>query len=59
MLDHECSQAVNLVGSKPVRFRQADRFEPKLRDIVALLDGDMRWLLTFHAVEEEAETRNP
>jgi hypothetical protein len=40
MLDHECPQAVYLMGTEAMRFRQAHWLEPKLRNIVSVLDVD-------------------
>lgn len=57
MLDHEGPQAVHLMSTESVGFREANRFEPKLGDLVTVLNVDMRWLGSFQAVEEEAEAR--
>jgi hypothetical protein len=59
MLNYDGSQAVYLVRAESVRFRKADRLKPELRNLVTVLDVDMRRLRSFHAVEEEAETVKP
>jgi hypothetical protein len=42
-----------------MRFRQADRIQPELGDLVAMLDMDVRRLRSFQAVKEEAESGKP
>src|SRR5262249_53594489 len=59
MLDHKRSEPVYLMSAIAMRLREADRLEPKLGDIVTVLNVDMRRLGSFHAVEEEAESGYP
>ena len=59
MLDYKCPHSVYLMGPEAVGSRQADRIQPKLGDLVAVFDVDMRRLRPFQAVEEEAESSNP
>jgi hypothetical protein len=57
MLDHKCPQAVQFMGSKAMRFSNANRIEPKLCDVVSMFNMDVRRLRPFETVEEEAKTR--
>jgi hypothetical protein len=59
MFDHECSQAIQLMGSKAVRFSQTNRVKPELGNTIAVLDVNMRWFGCFKAVEEESKAKNP
>jgi hypothetical protein len=59
VLDHERPQAVQLVRSKTVRLGNADWVEPKLCDVIAVLNMDVRWLRSFKAVKEKTKARNP
>jgi hypothetical protein len=58
-LDHQCTDAVQFVQSKSTRFGNGDRVQPELRDIVTMLDMDMRRLRSFETVEKESKSGNP
>jgi hypothetical protein len=42
VLDYERPQPCQLMRLEPVRFRKPNRVEPKLRNIIAVLDVHMR-----------------
>src|SRR5829696_9224973 len=42
-----------------MRLRDTDRIEPKLCDIITMLNMDVRRLRSFETVEEKAKTRSP
>jgi hypothetical protein len=44
MLDHEGPYTIDLVGAKAVRFSEADRAQPKLRNLVIMLNVNVRRL---------------
>jgi hypothetical protein len=44
--------------SKAAGLRKADRIQPELRQLVTVLDMNMRRLRTLKAVEEEAKARD-
>jgi hypothetical protein len=47
MLDYERPQAGYLMHAESMAFRQADRFEPKLRNIITMLNMNVRRLRSF------------
>jgi len=58
MRNHERTDAVQLLRSKPARSSELHRIKPELRDAFAMLDMDMRRFRSFEAVKEEAEAGN-
>jgi hypothetical protein len=59
MLDHKRPQAIQLMRPKSMGFRDANGVEPELRDVIPVLDMNVRWLRSFETIEEEAKTRGP
>jgi hypothetical protein len=58
ILDQERPQTVDFMRTKAVRLRKADRLQPKLRDVVAVFNIDVRRFGSFEAIEEESEARD-
>ena len=56
MFDDECSNPFQFMAPKPLGHRQIDRIQPVFRDLVAMLDVDMRRLSPFSTEEEKPET---
>jgi hypothetical protein len=53
MLDHEQSQTIQFMNAETTRFCKTDRLQPKLGNIIAVFDMNVRRLRSFQTVEEE------
>jgi hypothetical protein len=59
ILDQERPQTVDFRRPKAMGLRQTDRLQPKLRDVVAVFDVDVRRFGALEAIKEESEARYP
>jgi hypothetical protein len=55
MLDHKCPHAIEFVRTKAVRFAYSDWGEPKLGNIISVLDMNVGRFRSFETAEEEAK----
>jgi hypothetical protein len=55
MLDQERPQTVDFMGPKALGLGKADRLQPELRDVVAVLDIYVRRFVSIEAIKEEPE----
>jgi hypothetical protein len=58
VLDHEEPHTIQLMNTETVGFRKANRLQPKLGNIVAMFDVNVRRLRSLKTVKEEAKTVN-
>jgi len=58
MLKYKGPQTVEFVGSEAMRLGNADRVEPKLRDVVTMLNMDVWRLRSFETVEKETKPQD-
>jgi hypothetical protein len=59
ILDQERPQTVDFWRPKAMGLRKTDRLQPKLRDVVAVFDIDVRRFGSVEAIKEESEARYP
>jgi hypothetical protein len=55
ILDQERSQTVDFVRAKAMRLRKTDRLKPKLSDVLAVFNIDVRRFGSLKAIKEEPE----
>jgi len=55
MFDNKRPQPIDFVSPKAMGLRLFDRFQPKLRDFVAVFDVDVYRLRSFKAIKEETK----
>src|SRR5258708_19936771 len=59
ILDQERPQTVDFRRPKAMGLGKTDRLQPKLRDVVAVFDVDVRRFGALEAIKEESEARYP
>jgi hypothetical protein len=58
VLNYKCPQAVQFMGPKTMGLGEYDWVQPKLGNIITMLDMDVRRLGSFEAIKEESKARD-